>query len=58
MGNVASGVLLQCRNKSFNNFETINKASRDLYKECKGCHKEHMVLWMTLELLKLKAGDR
>jgi hypothetical protein len=51
-------VLLQCRNKGFNNFETLNKASRDLlYKECKGCHKEHMVLWKTLELLKLKARN-
>jgi hypothetical protein len=32
--------------------------SRDLlYEECKGCHKEHTVLWMTLELLKLKASN-
>jgi hypothetical protein len=54
---VAPDVLLQCRNKGFNNFETLNKASRDLYVECKGCHKEHMVLWMTLELLKLKASN-
>jgi hypothetical protein len=54
---VAHDVLLQCRNKGFNNFETLNKASRDLYEECKGCHKEHMVLWMTLELLKLKASN-
>jgi hypothetical protein len=52
-------VLLQCRNKGFNNFETLNKASRDLlYEECKGCHKEHTVLWMTFELLKLKASNR
>jgi hypothetical protein len=51
-------VLLQCRNKSFANFEILNKASRDiLYEECKGCHKEHTVLWMTLELLKLKASN-
>jgi hypothetical protein len=28
-----------------------------LYEECKGCHKEHTVLWMTLELLKLKASN-
>ncbi|WP_428025418.1 hypothetical protein [Arcobacter sp.] len=34
--NVAPDVLLQCRNKGFDNFETLNKASRDLYKECKG----------------------
>jgi hypothetical protein len=55
--NVAHDVLLQCRSKGFNNFETLNKASRDLlYEECKGCHKEHMVLWMTLELLKLKTS--
>jgi hypothetical protein len=34
----------------------LDKASRDrLYEECKGCDKEHTVLWMTLELTKLKA---
>jgi hypothetical protein len=54
--NVVLDVLLQRRNKGFNNFEMLDKASRDLlYEECKGCDKEHMVLWMTLELLKLKA---
>jgi hypothetical protein len=59
MWNVAPDVLLQCRNKGFDNFETLNKTSRDLiYEECKGCHKEHMVLWMTLELLKLKTSKR
>jgi hypothetical protein len=58
MRNVAPDVLLQCRNKSFDNFEILNKVWRDLlYEECKGCHKEHMVLWMTLELLKLKASN-
>jgi hypothetical protein len=58
MQNVALDVLLQCRNKGFDNFETLNKASRDLlYEECKGYHKEHTVLWMTLELLKLKASN-
>jgi hypothetical protein len=58
MRNVAPDVLLQCRNKGFDNFETLNKSSRDLlYKECKGCHKDHTVLWMTLELLKLKASN-
>jgi hypothetical protein len=58
MRNVAPDVLLQYRNKGFNNFETLNKASRDhIYKECKGCHKKHVVLWMTLELLKLKASN-
>jgi hypothetical protein len=58
MQNVAPDVLLECRNKGFSNFETLNKALRDLlYKECKGCHKEHTVLWMTLELLKLKASN-
>jgi hypothetical protein len=52
MWNVALDVLLQYRNKGFKNFETLNKASRDLfYEECKGCHKKHTVLWMTLELL-------
>jgi hypothetical protein len=40
MWNVAPDVLLQCRNKGFNNFDTLHKASRDLlYEECKGCHK-------------------
>jgi hypothetical protein len=54
--NVAPDMLLQYRNNSFNNFETLNKALSDLlYEKCKQCHKEHMVLWMTLELLKLKA---
>jgi hypothetical protein len=58
MHNVAHDVLLQRRNKSFDNFEMLDKASRDLlYKECKGCDKEHTVLWMTLELLKLKASS-
>jgi hypothetical protein len=57
MQNVAPDVLLQCRNKDFDNFETLNKASRDLlYEVCKGCHKEHTVLWMTLELVKSKAS--
>jgi hypothetical protein len=51
-------VLLQCRNKGFDNFEIFDKASRDLlYEECKGWHKEHTVLWMTLELLKLMASN-
>jgi hypothetical protein len=53
MRNVAPDVLLQCRNKGFNNFEILNKASRDLLYECRGCHKEHTMLWMTLKLLKL-----
>jgi hypothetical protein len=45
MRNVALDVLLQTRNKSFNNFEMLDKASRYLlYKECKWCDKEHMVL--------------
>jgi hypothetical protein len=58
MRNVAPDVLLQCRNKGFDNFETLDKASRDLlYKECKWCYKEHTVLWMILELLKLKASN-
>jgi hypothetical protein len=35
MWNVAPNVLLQCRNKGFDNFETLNKMSRDLlYEEC------------------------
>jgi hypothetical protein len=56
--NVAPDVLLQCINKSFDNFETLNKAPRDIfYEDCKGCHKEHTVLWMTLKLLKLKASN-
>jgi hypothetical protein len=37
----------------------LDKASRDiLYEECKGCDKEHTVLWMMLELMKLKATSR
>jgi hypothetical protein len=49
MHNVASDVLLQRRNKGFNNFEMLDKTLRDLlYEECKGCDKKHMVLWMTL----------
>jgi hypothetical protein len=58
MRNVAPDVLLQFRNKGFDNFETLNKALRYLlYKKCKWCHKEHTVLWMTLELLKQKASN-
>jgi hypothetical protein len=56
MRNVEPDVLLHSGNNGFDNFETLDKELRDLlYEECKGCHKEHMVLWMTLELLKLKA---
>jgi hypothetical protein len=57
MRNVAPDVLLQRINKGFNNFEMLYKASRDLYDESKGCDKEHLVLWMTLELLKLKTNN-
>jgi hypothetical protein len=58
MHNVVPNVLLQRRNKGFDNFEMLDKTSRDLlYEECKGCDKEHTVLWMTLELLKLKANS-
>jgi hypothetical protein len=58
MQNVAPDVSLQCRNKCFDNFEKLNKASRDLlYEEFKGCHKQHTVLWMTFELLKLKSSN-
>jgi hypothetical protein len=53
MCNITPDVLLQRRNKDFNNFD---KALRGLlYKECKGCDKEHTALWMTHELMKLKA---
>jgi hypothetical protein len=56
MRNVVPDELLQRRNKGFDNFEMHFKPSRDLlYEECKGCDKEHTVLWMTLELMKLKA---
>jgi hypothetical protein len=56
--NVAPNVLLQYRIKGFDNFGTHDKVSRDiLYEESKGCLKEHMVLWITLELLKLKASN-
>jgi hypothetical protein len=58
MQNVAPDVLLQCRNKGFDNFETLNKVLKDLlYEECKWCHREHTMLWMTLELLKLEASN-
>jgi hypothetical protein len=40
MQNVAPDVLLQCRNKGSDNFETLNKALRDiLYEECKRCQR-------------------
>jgi hypothetical protein len=58
MRNVAPGVLLQRRNNGFDNFDMLNKVTRDLYEECNGCDKEeHTVLWMTLELLKLKTSN-
>jgi hypothetical protein len=58
MCNVAPDVLLQRRNKGFSNFDMLDKASGDLlYEECKGCDKEHTVLWMTLELLNLMASS-
>jgi hypothetical protein len=48
-------VFLQRRNKDFYNFEMLDKVSRDLlYEECKWCDKEYTVLWMMLELMKLK----
>jgi hypothetical protein len=38
-------VLLQRKNKGFNNFQMLDKASRDLlYEECKGYDREHTVL--------------
>jgi hypothetical protein len=56
MLNIVHDVLVQKRNKGFDNFETLDKASRDLlYEECKGCDKKHTVLWMMVEQLKLKA---
>jgi hypothetical protein len=55
MRNVVPDVFLQKRNKGFYNFEMLDKVSRDLlYEECKWCDKEYTVLWMTLELMKLK----
>jgi hypothetical protein len=57
MCNVAPDVLLQYRNKGFDDVETLDKVSRDLYEECKRCHKEHTILWMTVGLLKLKARN-
>jgi hypothetical protein len=58
MHNVVSDVLLRRRNRGFENFEMLDKVSRDfLYKECKWCDKEHTMLWMTLELLKLKGSN-
>jgi hypothetical protein len=57
MHNVAHVVLLQRRNKGFDNFETLDKASKDLYEECKWCDKKHTVLWMMIQLLKLNASN-
>jgi hypothetical protein len=58
MHNIAPDVLVRRRNKGFNNFEMLDKASRDLlYEECKGSDKEHTMLWMTLELLKLTSSS-
>jgi hypothetical protein len=46
------------KHKGFDYFETLDKAPRDLiYDECKGYHKEDMVLLMTLQLLKLMASN-
>jgi hypothetical protein len=40
MCNIVPYVLVQRRNKGFNNFEMLDKVSRDLlYEECKGCDK-------------------
>jgi hypothetical protein len=40
MHNVGPDVLLRRRNKGFDNFDMLDKASRDLlYEECKGCDK-------------------
>jgi hypothetical protein len=36
MHNVVSDVLLQRKNKGFNNFEMLDKALRDLYGDYKG----------------------
>jgi hypothetical protein len=51
MHNIASDVLLWRRNKCFDNFEMLDKMSRDIrYEECKGCDKEHSVVddaWAT-----------
>jgi hypothetical protein len=45
MCNIVTDVLLRRRNKGFDNFEMLDKASRDLlYEECKKCDKEHTVL--------------
>jgi hypothetical protein len=58
MRNIAPGVLLQRRNKGFDNFEMLYKALKDLlYEKCKACDKEHTVLWMTFELIKLKTTN-
>jgi hypothetical protein len=58
MHNVALHVLLWRRNNGFNNFGMLDKASRDiLYEKCKRCDKEHIVLWVALEVLKLKASN-
>jgi hypothetical protein len=44
MRNVAPDVLLQIRNKGFDNFEMLYKVSRDLlYDECNGCGEHGVV---------------
>ena len=49
-------VLLTGATKGLDNFETLQKASKDLlYEESKGCAKQFTVLRTVLELMKLKA---
>jgi hypothetical protein len=58
MDNVAPDVLLRRRNKCFDNFEMLDKESRDLLcEECKWYDKKDTMLWMMLELLKLMASN-
>lgn len=58
MRNVAPEVLLENTTKGYDNFEALDKASKDLlYGENLGCDKEYSVLYTTLELMKLKASN-
>jgi hypothetical protein len=49
MCNVAPDVLLQYRSKGVDDGETLDEVSRDLYEECKRCHKEHTVFLALLD---------
>lgn len=56
MRNITPEVLLENTAKGYNNFEALDKASKDfLYYGCHSCDNQFTVLYTTLELMKLKA---